>query len=77
MKDKCIMCNTTNTDGCYSIQGQTVCKDCGKKYSLEEIKKMITKMNSKPINEERLGNNTFTDKDEAEYYRNKELYDRR
>lgn len=74
MKDKCIMCNTTNTDGCYSIQGQTVCKDCGKKYSLEEIKKMITKMNSKPINEERLGNNTFTDKDEAEYYRNKELY---
>ena len=74
MKDKCIMCNTTNTDGCYSIQGQTVCKDCGKKYSLEEIKKMITKMNSKPINEERLGNNTFTDEDEAEYYRNKELY---
>ena len=31
MKDKCIMCNTTNTDGCYSIQGQTVCKDCGKR----------------------------------------------
>lgn len=79
MKDKCIMCNTTNTDGCYSIQGQTVCKDCGKKYSLEEIKKMITKMNSKltdknKVNESRLGNNTFTDEDEAEYYRNKELY---
>lgn len=79
MKDKCIMCNTTNTDGCYSIQGQTVCKDCGKKYSLEEIKKMVTKMNSKltdknKVNESRLGNNTFTDEDEAEYYRNKELY---
>lgn len=26
------------------------------------------------LTEERLGNNTFTDKDEAEYYRNKELY---
>ena len=29
---------------------------------------------SKNLTEERLGNNTFTDKDEAEYYRNKELY---
>lgn len=27
------------------------------------------------LNEERLGNKTFTDQDEAEYYRNKELYD--
>lgn len=74
-EDKCIMCNTTNIDGCYSIQGQTICKDCGKKYNLEEIEKMIAKINSKPINEERLGNEIFTDNDEAEYYRNKELYD--
>ena len=29
------------------------------------------------LNEEKLGNKTFTDEDEAEYYRNKELYDRR
>lgn len=27
------------------------------------------------LNEEKLGNKTFTDEDEAEYYRNKELYD--
>ena len=61
MKDKCIMCNTTNTDGCYSIQGQTVCKDCGKNYSLKEIEKMVTKMNSKltdknKVNESKLDN---------------------
>lgn len=29
---------------------------------------------SKELDEKRLGNNTFTDRDEAEYYRNKELY---
>ena len=31
-------------------------------------------LESVDLTEERLGNNTFTDKDEAEYYRNKELY---
>lgn len=29
---------------------------------------------SKELDEKRLGNNTFTDRDEAEYYKNKELY---
>lgn len=43
--------------------------------TVEEIADGETDLDeSKQLDEERLGNNTFTDKDEAEYYRNKELY---
>lgn len=43
--------------------------------TVEEIANGETDLDeSKQLDEERLGNNTFTDKDEAEYYRNKELY---
>lgn len=36
---------------------------------------MHTYTKDEKLTEKRLGNHTFTDKDEAEYYRNKELYD--
>ena len=43
------------------------------KYELADDGEIITDQDN--LEEARLGNNTFTDRDEAEYYRNKELYD--
>lgn len=45
-QDKCCMCGTLNLNGCYSVLDEegnvgSVCVDCGKKYSLPEIKKKI------------------------------------
>lgn len=48
----------------------------GSKHVMSAACNDLNKGRNKPIDlkEERLGNNTFTDEDEAEYYRNKELY---
>ena len=40
-EESCIMCDTDNLNGCYSIKGKSVCNECGKKYSLEEIENKI------------------------------------
>lgn len=40
-EESCIMCDTDNLNGCYSIKGKPVCNVCGKKYSLEEIENKI------------------------------------
>lgn len=36
-QDKCAMCGSDNLNGCFVFKSNNICKECGKKYSLEEI----------------------------------------
>ena len=36
-QDKCAMCGSDNLNGCFVFKSSNICKECGKKYSLEEI----------------------------------------
>lgn len=43
---KCVMCGTDNLDGCFVLKSNNICKECGKKYSLEEIEGKLKKTES-------------------------------
>ena len=75
-QDKCCMCATLNLNGCYSVLDEegnvgSVCVDCGKKYSLPEIKK---KINSDVKSESKV--NLKEDQYEADSYKDPELMKR-
>ena len=36
-QDKCVICGSDNLNGCFVLKSKNICKECGKKYSLEEI----------------------------------------
>lgn len=44
---KCIMCGSDNLDGCFVLKSKNICKECGKKYSLEEIENKLKSKNIK------------------------------
>lgn len=46
-QDKCIMCGSDNLDGCFILKSKNICKECGKKYSLEEIENKLKSKNIK------------------------------
>ena len=88
-QDKCCMCGTSNLNGCYSVLDEegnvgSVCVDCGKKYSLPEIKKKINsdmKSESKVnLKEDQYGYNRRKGRPnvkkiaEDEYYDNQDWY---
>ena len=43
-EDKCIICGSTNLDGCYSLKGQKVCRNCGKTKTSKEIFDKVNKL---------------------------------
>lgn len=45
--DSCIMCGSDNLDGCFVLKSKNICKECGKKYSLEEIENKLESKNIK------------------------------
>ena len=46
-QDKCIMCGSDNLDGCFVLKSKNICKECGKKYSLDEIENKLKSKNIK------------------------------
>lgn len=40
-QDKCVMCGSDNLNGCFVFKSNNICKECGKKYSLEEIENKL------------------------------------
>ena len=56
-QDKCVMCGNDNLDGCFVVKSNSICKDCGKKYSLDEIENKIS--NKRVKTESQVSDYTF------------------